>query len=147
MLKGYNNNPKDVRGSVSLSKQMKVSLHLDCSAHKMTEYQLMLIFGLIFQIKLDKLIECLQHFDTSDLLRATQNPALKLIDLHFVLDECRRALSREANSGALLECVVPLVICGDTHGQLSDVWRIFAKCGYPPTTRYLFLGEELYYGE
>lgn len=41
----------------------------------------------------------------------------------------------------LLELTAPLVICGDVHGQFTDLIRIFEKCGYPPHSNYLFLGD------
>lgn len=35
----------------------------------------------------------------------------------------------------------PLVIVGDIHGHLLDLHRILMNFGYPPTQRYLFLGD------
>ncbi|CAD5119367.1 DgyrCDS7984 [Dimorphilus gyrociliatus] len=41
----------------------------------------------------------------------------------------------------LLDLSVPIVICGDIHGQYDDLIKHFDKCGYPPKTNYLFLGD------
>lgn len=41
----------------------------------------------------------------------------------------------------LLELNSPVNIVGDIHGQYNDLLRHFDKCGYPPTSNYLFLGD------
>ncbi|EGT58384.1 hypothetical protein CAEBREN_31023 [Caenorhabditis brenneri] len=41
----------------------------------------------------------------------------------------------------LLELQAPMNICGDTHGQYSDLLRIFNSCGAPTKVQYLFLGD------
>nr|CDJ85437.1 Metallophosphoesterase domain containing protein [Haemonchus contortus] len=41
----------------------------------------------------------------------------------------------------MLECTPPLIICGDIHGQFSDLIRIFNMMGWPPKVNYLFLGD------
>eukprot|EP00927_Polykrikos_kofoidii_P052287 TRINITY_DN4607_c0_g2_i1.p1 TRINITY_DN4607_c0_g2~~TRINITY_DN4607_c0_g2_i1.p1 ORF type:complete len:305 (+),score=42.74 TRINITY_DN4607_c0_g2_i1:81-995(+) len=41
----------------------------------------------------------------------------------------------------LLELDCPLKVCGDVHGQYSDLMRLFECGGFPPEANYLFLGD------
>lgn len=52
-------------------------------------------------------------------------------------------MAREAflNQSTLLRIEPAINICGDIHGQLPDLLRIFETNGYPPETRYLFMGD------
>ncbi|KAI4378996.1 hypothetical protein MLD38_016406 [Melastoma candidum] len=47
----------------------------------------------------------------------------------------------------LLELEAPFTICGDIHGQYSDLLRIFEYAGFPPQVNYLFMGNYVDYGK
>lgn len=53
------------------------------------------------------------------------------------------AKSREIflSQPALLEIEAPIKICGDVHGQYTDLLRLFDYGGFPPESNYLFLGD------
>ena len=54
---------------------------------------------------------------------------------------CIKATEIFMEEPVLLEISSPLNICGDTHGQFSDLLRLFEFGGTPPKTNYLFLGD------
>ncbi|CAJ0585219.1 unnamed protein product, partial [Mesorhabditis spiculigera] len=45
------------------------------------------------------------------------------------------------NQPSLMEVEPPIVVCGDIHGQYSDLLRIFDKTGFPPECNFMFLGD------
>ncbi|MFH4978289.1 hypothetical protein AB6A40_004998 [Gnathostoma spinigerum] len=58
--------------------------------------------------------------------------------IHQILNSALVILKKQPT---LLKLDAPVIICGDTHGQYSDVLRIFETCGSPLKNQYLFLGD------
>lgn len=51
------------------------------------------------------------------------------------------AMMKFCQEPTLLEINGPLVVVGDIHGHILDLYRIFTKYDLPPATKYLFLGD------
>lgn len=54
---------------------------------------------------------------------------------------CQKSRDIFLAQSMLIELESPINICGDIHGQFEDLLRHFDKCGYPPESNYLFLGD------
>lgn len=54
---------------------------------------------------------------------------------------CKASKEVLLSQDPLLELEAPIKICGDIHGQYSDLLRLFDHGGYPPKSNYLFLGD------
>ena len=54
---------------------------------------------------------------------------------------CKHARAQFLSQPMLLEVVAPVNICGDTHGQYSDLLQLFALGNFPPDANFLFLGD------
>lgn len=54
---------------------------------------------------------------------------------------CKKAQEIFISQPMLLELEAPIKICGDTHGQYYDLIQLFRRCGFPPDSNYLFLGD------
>lgn len=59
-------------------------------------------------------------------------------DVVYLCDEAIKVL---VSQPVCLEISPMLNVCGDIHGQFYDLLRLFEINGYPPKSRYLFLGD------
>ncbi|CAJ0567452.1 unnamed protein product, partial [Mesorhabditis spiculigera] len=64
-----------------------------------------------------------------------------------IVQLCAKAKEVFMSQGSMLEAMPPIKICGDVHGQFSDVLRIFDRTGFPPSVNYMFLGDYVDRGE
>lgn len=70
--------------------------------------------------------------------KRTKNVCLKNAEIQLI---CATAREIFLSQPSLLELSPPVKVVGDVHGQYGDLIRIFTKCGFPPQTNYLFLGD------
>ena len=70
--------------------------------------------------------------------KRTKNVCLKNNEIQLI---CSTAREIFLSQPSLLELSPPVKVVGDVHGQYGDLIRIFTKCGFPPSTNYLFLGD------
>jgi serine/threonine-protein phosphatase PP1 catalytic subunit len=84
---------------------------------------------------IDDIIERLLSADTEV---PTKSICLTEKDIERI---CLAAKKILLSQQSLLELTAPIKICGDIHGQFTDLLRLFEHGGYPPEANYLFLGD------
>ncbi|KAJ6818077.1 serine/threonine-protein phosphatase PP1 [Iris pallida] len=70
--------------------------------------------------------------------RATRQVNITEAEIRQLCVTSKEAFLAQPN---LLELEAPIKICGDIHGQYSDLLRVFQYGGIPPQANYLFLGD------
>ncbi|XBW35520.1 hypothetical protein QEN19_001093 [Hanseniaspora menglaensis] len=70
--------------------------------------------------------------------KRTKNVILKNSEIQQICTIAREIFLQQPS---LLELSPPVKIVGDVHGQFHDLIRMFEKCGFPPSSNYLFLGD------
>jgi serine/threonine-protein phosphatase PP1 catalytic subunit len=63
---------------------------------------------------------------------------LKEKDISGLLKQAREVFMEQP---VFLELEAPIKICGDIHGQYTDLMKLFDYGGNPPEANYLFLGD------
>lgn len=87
-------------------------------------------------VDIDNCIERL--IDAGYASKRTKNVCLKNYEITQI---CRLAREIFLSQPTLLELSPSVKIVGDVHGQYYDLLRLFTKCGFPPMSNYLFLGD------
>jgi serine/threonine-protein phosphatase PP1 catalytic subunit len=59
----------------------------------------------------------------------------------YIIELCDRCIELFLNEPSVLNLSAPINICGDTHGQFTDILRIFDVIGKPGEKQFLFLGD------
>lgn len=76
-------------------------------------------------------------------LLAVRSKSNKIVNLteNEIIFLCKESQAIFEKQPTLLEIKAPVKICGDIHGQYSDLLELFNHGGYPPMANYLFLGD------
>lgn len=74
-------------------------------------------------------------------LKKVKLPQKQILSENEIKGLCIKARDIFLSQPNLLELEAPIKICGDIHGQFSDLIRLFESGGSPPESNYLFLGD------
>ncbi|CAD5214185.1 unnamed protein product [Bursaphelenchus okinawaensis] len=78
---------------------------------------------------------------TCNILLTGQKNIKLTVDEKMLTRLCVTACEVFNSQEMMIEINGPVNVCGDLHGQFGDLLRLFDKCGFPPESNYLFLGD------
>lgn len=84
---------------------------------------------------LDKFIESFETFQKNN--PGCRTP-INVLDCRALCIIMKKVL---LSQDIILDLQAPIKVCGDLHGQVHDMMRIFDLCGHPSNQKYLFLGD------
>jgi serine/threonine-protein phosphatase PP1 catalytic subunit len=90
-------------------------------------------------------MECLTRLD--EIISSLLSDPPETISCDDVVWICTNAAAVLLSEPTLLEISGPVNICGDIHGQFSDLVHVFQAGGFGPSAKYLFLGDYVDRGE
>ena len=85
--------------------------------------------------------------DASRISKDLKSVMLPVIPQKDIIDICSEALKIFKTEPVMLTINSPIMIIGDIHGHILDLFRNFSQFGLPPNRRYLFLGDLVDRGE
>ncbi|KAI9025937.1 serine/threonine-protein phosphatase PP-Z [Phycomyces nitens] len=89
-------------------------------------------------VHLTQIDEYIQRLLDAGYTRVSRQFCLKSAEVNAI---CQGAMEIFLGQPTLLELSPPVKIVGDTHGQYTDLIRLFEMGGFPPSSNYLFLGD------
>jgi protein phosphatase len=87
------------------------------------------------------------YVNTRDYDRFNTSMVLPVVPLPLLKNLCQSAGTLFQSEPMLLSITIPVIIIGDLHGHVLDLFRVLGTFGLPPRHNYLFLGDLVDRGE
>jgi diadenosine tetraphosphatase ApaH/serine/threonine PP2A family protein phosphatase len=90
------------------------------------------------------IIDILSEFISTGIHRIVANPAsftLPPVQPQLAIDMCRGVQTIFETEANLVQLQGDFVVVGDLHGSILDLIRLLVQFGFPPTTKYVILGD------